>query len=52
VPEAATLIMKGGAMIVSSFFTEQEGLAFQKALLRLQIALEDSFLEIGQMVTD
>ena len=52
VPEAATLIMKGGAMIVSTFFTEQEGLAFQKALLRLQIALEDSFLEIGQMVTD
>ena len=52
VPEAATLIMKGGAMIVSSSFTEQQGLTFQKGLMRLQIALEESFLEIGQMVTD
>lgn len=47
VPEAATLIMKGGAMIVSSEFTEQQGLQFQKALMRLQIALEDTFLEIA-----
>ena len=52
VPEAATLIMKGGAMIVSSSFTSQQGLLFQKGLMRLQIALEESFLEIGQMVTD
>jgi hypothetical protein len=28
VPEAATIIMKGGAMIVSSSFTEQQGLMF------------------------
>jgi len=28
VPEAATIFMKGGAMIVSSSFTEQQGLAF------------------------
>ena len=28
VPEAATLIMKGGAMIVSSSFTAQQGLSF------------------------
>lgn len=28
VPEAATLIMKGGAMIVSSSFTQQQGLQF------------------------
>lgn len=28
VPEAATLIMRGGAMIVSSSFTEQQGLMF------------------------
>ena len=40
VPEAATLLMKGGAMIVSSSFTKYQGLKFQKALLRLQIALE------------
>ena len=35
VPEAATLIMQGGAMIVSSQFTEQQGLSFQKGLIRL-----------------
>lgn len=52
VPEAATLIMKGGAMIVSSSFTEQQGLQFQKNLMRLQIALEDTFIDIAQMVTD
>jgi DNA replication protein DnaC len=28
VPEAATILMKGGAMIVSSSFTEQQGLMF------------------------
>ena len=52
VPEAATLIMKGGAMIVSSSFTEQQGLTFQKGLMKLQASLEDSFLDIGQMVTN
>lgn len=52
VPEAATLLMKGGAMIVSAAFTAQQGLLFQKGLMKLQIALEESFLEIGQMVTD
>ena len=50
VPEAATIIMKGGAMIVSSDFTEQQGLMFQKGLMKLQTALEDSFIDIGQMV--
>jgi hypothetical protein len=47
VPEAATIIMKGGAMIVSSSFTDQQGLMFQKALMRMQIGLEDTFLEIA-----
>jgi hypothetical protein len=47
VPEAATMIMKGGAMIVSSGFTEQQGLQFQKALMKLQISLEDTFLDIA-----
>jgi len=28
VPEAATILMKGGAMIVSGAFTEAEGLLF------------------------
>ena len=50
VPEAATILMKGGAMIVSSTFTKYQGLKFQKALLRLQIALEQSFAELGQMI--
>lgn len=52
VPEAATIIMKGGAMIVSSSFTEEQGLQFQKALIRKQIGLEDTFLGIAQMITD
>jgi len=47
VPEAATLIGKGGAMIVSSSFTNQQGLTFQKGLMHLQIGLEESFLDIG-----
>ena len=41
VPEAATLLMKGGAFIVSGGFTESQGLSFQKTLMRLQVALED-----------
>jgi len=52
VPEAATIIMKGGAMIVSSAFTEEQGLQFQKALIKEQIGLEDTFLGIAQMITD
>jgi len=47
VPEAATLIKKGGAMIASGDFTEQQGLNFQKALIKKQIALEDTFLSIA-----
>ncbi len=50
VPEAATLLMKGGAMIVSSSFTKYQGLKFQKALLRLQVALEQSFTELALMI--
>lgn len=42
--------MKGGAMIVSSSFTQQQGLSFQKSLMKLQIGLEDVFLDIAQMI--
>lgn len=35
VPEAATILMKGGAFIVSTGFTDSQGLAFQKQLMRL-----------------
>lgn len=50
VPEAATILMKGGAMIVSSHFSKAQGLKFQKALIRLQIALEQSFTDLGMMI--
>ena len=39
-------------MIVSSSFTPEQGLTFQKALMKLQMILEDTFVEIGQMVND
>ena len=41
--------MKGGAFIVSTGFTETQGLMFQKVLMKLQVALEDSFIEIGKL---
>ena len=37
VPEAATTLMKGGAFIVSSEFTEEQGLEFQKTLMKTQV---------------
>lgn len=49
VPEAATILMKGGAFIVSTGFTEAQGLLFQKCLMRLQVALEDSFIDIAKL---
>lgn len=51
VPEAATTLMKGGAFIVSTGFTETQGLMFQKVLMKLQVALEDSFIEIGKLAS-
>lgn len=50
VPEAATLIANGGAMICTADFTEQQCLGFQLGLIKLQTALEDSFIDIGQQV--
>lgn len=35
VPEAATLLMKGGAMINSDKFTVSDGVEFQKILMKL-----------------
>ena len=49
VPEAATALMNGGAFIVSSGFTQAQGLQFQKCLMKLQVALEDAFIEIGKL---
>lgn len=47
VPEAATLLMKGGAMTCLDGLTVCDGVEFQKILLRLQIALEDTFTELA-----
>lgn len=41
--------MKGGAFIVSTGFTEAQGLLFQKCLIRLQVALEDTFIEVAKL---
>ncbi len=51
VPEAATMLMKGGAMICAQHFKPSEAVTFQKHLLKLQVALEDTFTEIGLMMT-
>ena len=52
VPEAATTIMKAGAMIATASFTAMQGVTFQKALMKMQTALEDSLVDIGAMVED
>mmetsp|Transcript_18825 Transcript_18825/g.32156 ORF Transcript_18825/g.32156 Transcript_18825/m.32156 type:complete len:249 (+) Transcript_18825:506-1252(+) len=49
VPEAASMLMNGGAMIVSSNFNQSQGLMFQKCLMKLQVALEDAFIEIAKL---
>ena len=41
--------MVGGAFIVSDAFTPAQGLWFQKILMKLQVALEESFVSIGNM---
>ena len=51
VPEAATLLMKGGAFIVSGSFTEAQGLGFQKLLIKLQVALEDTFIDVARLAS-
>jgi hypothetical protein len=52
VPEAATLISKGGAMIASNTFSSEQGFLFQKNLMKLQIGLENVYCDIGNMVQD
>lgn len=41
VPEAATMLFKGGASIVSTDFDQMQGARFQHALMKIQINLED-----------
>ncbi len=47
VPEAATLLMKGGFLIDNKKFTDVDAALFQTFLIRTQIALEDIFLEFA-----
>ena len=49
VPEAATILRTGGAFIVSGSFSKEQGLEFQKCLIRLQIALEETFIDIAKL---
>lgn len=48
VPEAATLLMKGGAMINVGTFAFNQAVKFQTTLMRTQMALEDLFGEMAR----
>ena len=45
VPEAATMAMKGGAMIMTHKMTRQDQVKFQIEIMKMQMCLEDIFLE-------
>ena len=47
VPEAATMLMKGGAFIQSGKMSFSNAVKFQINLMKMQMALEDNFLEIA-----
>jgi predicted ATPase len=48
VPEAATVMKKGGALIQTSKLAFSEAVKYQMNLMKLQMALEDVFIEIAQ----
>jgi hypothetical protein len=48
VPEAATVMRKGGAMIQTGEMKFADAVRFQQNLMRLQMNLEDIFIEIAQ----
>lgn len=48
VPEAATLLMKSGAMIDGTKMKPEQTIAFQVELMRTQIALEDNIYNIAK----
>lgn len=48
VPEAATILMKGGAFIQTGKMEMSSAVKFQISLMKLQMNLEDIFLEISQ----
>jgi len=47
VPEAATLLMKGGAMIETRKLTFSDAVRFQTNVMKMQMSLEDIFIEIA-----
>lgn len=47
VPEAATILMKGGAFINTPKMTHKDAVDFQINLMRLQMDLEDIFVQIA-----
>lgn len=49
IPEAARTMLHGGAAINSKRFAVKAGIQFQKNLLKTQIGLEDTFIDIAKM---
>ncbi len=47
VPEAATILMKGGAFIETPKMTLASAVRFQINLMKLQMSLEDNFIQIA-----
>lgn len=47
VPEAATLLMKGGAMIETRKLSFADAVRFQINVMKMQMSLEDIFIEIA-----
>lgn len=47
VPEAATLLNKGGAMIETRKLTFSDAVRFQINVMKMQMSLEDVFIEIA-----
>jgi hypothetical protein len=45
VPEAATMLMKGGAFIQTGKMSFSDAVKFQINVMKMQMALEDTFLE-------
>lgn len=48
VPESATVMKKGGALITTGKMRFADAVKFQMNLMKLQMALEDIFIEIAQ----
>ncbi|EGR32192.1 hypothetical protein IMG5_092590 [Ichthyophthirius multifiliis] len=49
VPETSTIIANGGGMIQMQTYDDQQSINFQKALMRSQVQLEDTFYGIAKL---